>query len=255
MKIVAIICEYNPFHSGHEHQIREIRKKFSNRVKIVSLMSSNFVQRGEPALVDKYTRAKMARKAGADIVLEYPSFFCVSSAESFAQKAIYILNKLNCVDYICYGSESNNKKAIKEIAKVLVEEPQNFKEKLKTYLKEGFSFPKARHLALEEYFRKSKTKTDKDFDLILSSSNDILGLEYEKALILEASDISSFTIKRRGSDYKDSNIEKSYSSAGAIRKLILENENAINLLDMNQNNMPKDSIDLLKEYNKNHDFE
>lgn len=254
MKVVAIISEYNPFHSGHEHQIREIRKKFSNRVKVLSLMSSNFVQRGEPALVDKYTRAKMASKAGADLVLEYPSFFCVTSAESFAQKAIYILNKLNCVDYICYGSESNNPKAIRSIAKILVKEPEEFKENLKTYLKEGFSFPKARHLALEEYFRNQKSKIDNDFDLILSSSNDILGIEYEKALILEKSKISSFTIKRVGSDYKDNNMEGSFSSAGAIRKLILENENAIDLLDKHQGNIPKESLELLKAYNEHNYF-
>jgi len=148
MRIAAIISEYNPFHKGHEYQIRET-KTDGHATHIIALMSGNFVQRGLPAIIDKYRRAEMALLGGADLVLELPGVYALSSAEFFADGAVRILNALNGVQLLSFGSEEGNLNRLKAIAEILANEPDEFKELLKAELHLGHSYPKARNEALK----------------------------------------------------------------------------------------------------------
>ena len=150
MKSLAIISEYNPCHKGHAYQIEKARELSGSDI-IIALMSGNFVQRGIPAVFDKYTRAGLAVLSGADIVIELPTVYATSSAEGFAYYAVDILNRLNTVDYISFGMENDNLSIINEIAKILSDEPENYRILLKKYMSKGFSAPLSREYALSEY--------------------------------------------------------------------------------------------------------
>ena len=246
MNIVGIICEYNPLHCGHKYQIDEIKALFKNDALIVCLLSSNYVQRGEPALVDKYARADMAIECGADMVLEYPTLFCCSSAESYAHNAIYILNSIGIIDYITYGSKSVDSNNVKSISSILANEPSQYKKFLKDELSKGLSFPKARESALSIYL------TDKGYNIhslkqTLQSSNDILAIEYEKALIRHKSNIKTIPIKRVGSDYNDGNLYDTFSSATAIRKTLSDNNGCLKNIS---EQIPITTHRILDEYKK-----
>ena len=143
MKICAIICEYNPFHNGHLHHLREA-KRLSGADAVLCIMSGNFVQRGESAIVDKFTRAKHALMAGADAVIELPVVFSTSNAELFAKGAISVLSSVHAVEYLCFGCENANKTAFKLAAKYLNEEPREVSEKIRQLTASGMSFAKAR---------------------------------------------------------------------------------------------------------------
>jgi predicted nucleotidyltransferase len=178
-------------------------------------MSGNFVQRGEPSVIDKWSRAEIAIKNGIDLVVELPFVYSIQDARGFSYGAISLLSSMGVVDSVVFGSESSNIKRLKNIASILIDEPEEFKFSMKSYLKKGLSFPNARRYALSDTMNESA-------DLI-SKSNDILGLEYVYSLMKLKSSIEPMTIKRQGADYNDPDIKKTFSSATAIRRHIREN--------------------------------
>ncbi|CCJ34554.1 nucleotidyltransferase [Caloramator australicus] len=208
MKVTGIIVEYNPLHNGHLYHLQQT-KQVTNCDYVVAVMSGNFVQRGEPAIVNKWARAEAALNAGVDLVIELPVIYSISSAENFAYGAISILNKLNIIDSICFGSESGDIEPLFKIAQILAEEPKEYKNLLRKFLKQGLPYPKAREFALNNYF--------KDTNNLLQTSNNILGVEYLKALIKLNSNIKPYTIKRIKNNYNDINITSNIASATSIR--------------------------------------
>ncbi len=155
MNILGLIVEYNPFHNGHIYHLSKSIEK-TNATHTVAIMSGNFLQRGEPALFDKYTRAKIAVENGVDLVIELPTLFACQSAEIFSHGAITILNSLNCINSICFGSEEGNTEILYNIAEILANEPNEFKLLLKKYLDDGLLFPTARTNALLIIYIKTK---------------------------------------------------------------------------------------------------
>lgn len=217
MKVLGIVAEYNPFHKGHLYHIKKARE-LTGADYVVAIMSGDFMQRGIPAMTDKYSRTKMALQNGVDLVLELPVYYSTSSAEFFAGASVALLDKLSVVTDLCYGSECGDQGVLAEIASVLVQDPDAYREALQHHLKSGKSFPFARSLALSAYLKDSPSYMD-----ILSSPNNILGIEYEKALIQRKSSINSSTIKRQGADYHDTRFSETYSSALSIRNALNEN--------------------------------
>lgn len=217
MKTIGIIAEFNPFHKGHLHLIEQCKKDLKAD-RVVVIMSGDYVQRGAPAIIDKFTRAKMALSCGADIVFELPIYYSLGSAEYFAGGAVSILDSLGCIDYLCFGSESGNIKPLTQIAQVLAYEPEDFKTALSDELRSGQSFAKARQNALLSVLSKSSEQSN--IVSLLSSPNNILAIEYIKALIARNSSIVPFTIKRIGEGYNSSR-KSEFSSASAIRDFII----------------------------------
>lgn len=218
--ILGIVSEYNPFHNGHLHHLN-LSKKISGCSFTVAVMSGNFTQRGDTALVDKWTRAEMALKAGVDLVIELPTLYALSSAENFADGAIKILNSLGVVDYISFGSEIGEIAPLNDVASILYKEPKEFSNLISKQLKSGLSYPKARELAVSMYFGSSSKK----FKEVLENPNNILGIEYLKALKKHRSPIEPITIKRDYSDYNSKTVKKGIASATAIRTMIEQNKN------------------------------
>ena len=216
MKVLGIVCEYNPFHNGHLHHIN-MAKKLTHADYVICVMSGNFVQRGEPAILDKWTRTKMALLSGVDMVIELPIPYCISSAYYFAKASISILNSLNIVTDLCFGSEIGDIKPLQDIANILINEPLEYKNHLKKYLDLGNSYAKSRELALSEYLN---NKSIKD---IMACPNNILGIEYLKALSELKSNIVASTITRT-SDYNSNEINSSVVSSSAIRNLLHDNQ-------------------------------
>lgn len=221
MKITGIVVEYNPLHNGHVIHIKKT-KTVTKCDGIVAIMSGNFVQRGTPAIFDKWTRTKMALLNGVDLVIELPVVYSISSAEFFAWGSMSLLNSLGIVDSLCFGSESGNIQDIKNISNILVNEPSEFKTSLKKFLDEGNTFPLARNLALYEYLGNNQ-KNCLSFNNFFASSNNILGIEYCKNLLKLNSNIKPFTISREGSSYNSPNLESKFSSATAIRNHLQSN--------------------------------
>ena len=215
MKIVGLITEYNPFHNGHLYHIKTA-KKLTDADYVVVVMSGNFLQRGTPAIIDKYSRTRMALASGADLVIELPCAYSTSSAEFFASGSVALLSQMGCIDYLCFGSECGDTEILKKIAFILADEPLTFKELLKKYLKEGLSFPIGRKKALLDYMADT-TMTKEELEPILSEPNNILAIEYIKALIKQNSKIIPLAIKRVVSGYHDSLIKDKICSATAIR--------------------------------------
>ena len=207
MKTVGIICEYNPFHNGHKKQIDAIRAKLSEDCAIVCLMSGNFVQRGYPAIFHKSLRAQAAIMAGADLVLELPVTYALSSAEGFAAGGVKILGSF--CDALCFGTETGNANALMDTAKALLSE--EFRIALREQLDKGLSFPAARAAALEEHAE------------LLQKPNDILAVEYCKAILAQSSKMQPMPIMRQG-DYHDTAADIENPSATAIRNLLQSGE-------------------------------
>lgn len=226
MNVTGIIVEYNPLHNGHVYHISKT-KELTGCDYIVGVMSGNFVQRGEPALVNKWARTKMALKAGIDLVIELPFIYSTSSAEGFAFGAVSTLDSLGLIDNICFGSEAGDTKFLEYIAQILANEPKEYKNFLHNYLKEGISYPSARQNALFEYFRLKIPGfiDEKELVNILGSSNNILGIEYLKAIYRLSSNIKPFSIKRMHNSYNEVSLTGNISSATSIRKNI--NDDAI----------------------------
>lgn len=248
MNITGIIVEYNPFHNGHLHHI-EKSKSLTNCDAIVAIMSGNFVQRGLPAIVDKWTRTKMALMNGIDLVIELPLIYSLSSAEFFASGAISLLNNLGTVNNLCFGSECGDIETLLYISKILSEEPENFKIFLKDELNKGFSYPLARSKALLKFLKVSSSESScfKNIEEILNSPNNILGLEYCKKLIKLNSNILPFTINREGGHYNSTVFNEQFSSASSIRKYIKENTN----IDILKKYIPENVYTLLLNLNEN----
>ena len=241
MKICAIICEYNPFHNGHLYQLREA-KRLSEADAILCIMSGNFVQRGEAAVIDKFTRARHALEAGADIVIELPTVFATSNAELFAKGAIHILSSIPDVDTLCFGCESANKTALKLAAKYLNDEPKEVSDKIKKLTANGVSYAKARTQAWAGYI---------PMDL-LCSPNNILGLEYTRAILAENANIDILPIERIGGGYNDDSLKENYSSATAIRTAIKDKISIHNNVpDFVATDLPttlETTLDILEKY-------
>ena len=244
MKVVGLITEYNPFHYGHKYHLN-MAKKITNSDYSIAIMTGSFVQRGEPSLVDKWTKAKMAIDNGVDLVIELPFIFAVQSAELFAYGSVSLLHHLNIVDDIVFGSEIGDLTPLKKIAKILADEPTYYKERLKKYLNKGNSFSVSRSLALEDYFNKFKLndKYKIDVDKTLKMSNNILAIEYLKNLILLNSKIKPVTVKRIGSSYKEDQLNHKIASATAIRNKILNGE-----VEAIKEYVPKKTFDHLINY-------
>ena len=216
-KAVGIIAEYNPFHKGHEYQIQQAKEKTGAEIAVI-LMSGDFVQRGTPAIFAKHQRTAMALLGGADIVFELPSFYACGSAEYFSSGAVSVFNALNSIDFLCFGSESGEIDTCRFLGKLLADEPKLYKEKLRSFLKQGLSFPAARKSALAEYLKEKDIPFSEDF---LDTPNNILGIEYCKSLAAQNSSIVPVTIKRIGSSYHETSLSSEYPSASAIRRELI----------------------------------
>ena len=214
MKIAGIIAEYNPFHTGHAYHIQKT-KELTGADYIVVVLSGDFVQRGAPALYSKHLRTRMALLGGADLVFELPSTHSCESAEFFAQNAVRLLNALGCVDVLSFGSESGTIEPFLKLGSFLSAETPEYRNLLKEYLKKGESFPKARSLTLQELL----SNTDADTGTFLQTPNNILGVEYCKALCRQNSPIRPLTVKREGNGYHDDSLNGEFPSASAIRAL------------------------------------
>ncbi|MCF8000700.1 MAG: nucleotidyltransferase [Halanaerobiales bacterium] len=226
MKVAGIIVEYNPFHLGHKYHIKKTRE-ITNADYIVAIMTGNFMQRGTPAICDKWNRTKMALKGGVDLLIELPLCYSIRSAEYFAQASMRLLNALGIVDNVVFGSEYGKIDSLQEIAKLLITENSYYKKRLNHYLNKGMVFPAARKYALIDQI---KLKGNDDFWAennifqILNGSNNILGIEYLKAKYKFNLDLNLKTIKRIGQDYHSKKINDKYVSATSIRKYINKNE-------------------------------
>ena len=262
--VLGIIAEYNPFHNGHLYHLKESKRK-CNAKYVVAIISGNFTQRGDASIVNKFEKAKMAIENGIDMVIELPTLYSISSAENFADGAIKILNELNFITHISFGSESGNINQLNNIASILTDEPEEFSKLLKEELRKGSSFPVARQNAIEKFLNLTNKN---EFNKLLKSPNNILAIEYLKALKKTKSNITPITIERKNVDYYSENIVENFASSTKIRKEISENLNMytnimdINNMDinnMNMNNMdvnmdmflnscmPKKSYDIIKE--------
>lgn len=205
MSIAAIIAEYNPFYSGHLYQIRELRKKLGSHTQILALMSGNFVQRGEPAVMDKYLRTELALRAGVSAVAELPVWMATASAADFAEGAVRILNALGCVDYLCFGCEHDDLELLEETAEVFLEEPEPYRSLLKKLLAAGYSFPAAREAAFLEHLRESGNSFyhEESDEGYLRLPNNILAISYLMALRKTGSRMQPLPVKRVGSYHSD----------------------------------------------------
>ncbi|MHB9336272.1 tRNA(Met) cytidine acetate ligase [Fusobacterium polymorphum] len=226
--VIGLIVEYNPFHNGHLHHIQEIDRLFEDNIKI-AVMSGDYVQRGEPSLINKFEKTKIALSQRIDIVIELPAFYSTQSAEIFAKGSVNLLNKLSC-SHIVFGSESNDLDKLKRITTISL--TKEFELSLREFLAEGFSYPTAFSKAL--------------FDEKLGS-NDILAMEYLKAIKVINPKIEACSIKREKTGYYDDE-KDNFASATYIRKVLLDsNEKKEDKLNKIKNLVPEFSYKILEE--------
>lgn len=231
MKTAGIIAEYNPFHKGHQFQLDYTKEKLGADYVIVA-MSGDYVQRGTPALLPKHMRAEMALRCGADLVLELPASVSCASAEFFAGGGVSLLGSLGVVDMLCFGSEEGEMPLFHLIAKLLVEEPFEYRSALQGNLKKGLSFPSARGAALLSCFsspgnalthENEQQISSKKLTEFLASPNNILGIEYCKAILRQKSSLTPVTLKREGAGYHDTDLRHDAApSASGIRTFLKE---------------------------------
>ncbi len=217
-RVLGIVAEYNPFHNGHLYHIKQSIEQ-TDAEYVVCVISGNFVQRGNTSIIDKWTKAKMAIVNGADLVIELPTVYSTSSAENFAEGAIKTLDQLGIVDTISFGMETNDLANLNNIANVLYQEPKEYVTMLNHELSKGLSFPKARENALMVYLNDIKR-----YASILSGSNNILGIEYLKAMKKLKSNMKPVGIKREKVFYNDDFIIDDFASSTAIRKMIVNRQ-------------------------------
>lgn len=201
MRVNGIVAEYNPFHNGHRYQLEESRRLTGADYTVI-VMSGGFVQRGAPALADKQARAEMALRCGADLVLELPVLYACSSAEAFAAGAVALLDGLGAVTHLCFGSECGDVDALGQIAAFLLEEPEPYRMALKASLKQGLSYPNARARAISAC-REAGEVLPEGCGELLASPNNILGIDYIKALLHSKSSMVPVTIQRVGAGYHE----------------------------------------------------
>ena len=226
MKATGIVVEYNPFHNGHKYHLQKTKELNPNNI-IIAVMSGDFVQRGEPSIIDRWTKTKMALANGVDLVIELPVFYSSQSAEIFAKGAVGILEELKCESMV-FGSESGKIDELKRIS--TLQESEEFKIKLKERLKSGDSYPTAHSSTMKEILDESEL-----------NSNDILGLEYIKAIRYWKSSIIPMTLKREKVGYHDTNIVGDFASATKIREHLKKNEEISSIVT-------QESFNTLKEY-------
>lgn len=216
MSAIGIICEYNPFHEGHKYHIQKARE-LTGADTVVVIMNGDFMQRGEPAIVDKYTRAGMALDGGADLVFELPVRYGISSAEDFAYGGILALKSLSFVDSYCFGSESGDVGALRRVGEFLAEESDEFRTSLASLLRSGLSYPAAREHALREQLEGEEAELPD-----MAAPNDILGIEYIRAAKQLHVSMKPVAVKRMGMGYHDTEVteEQEFMSATAIRERI-----------------------------------
>ncbi len=216
-KVLGIVAEYNPFHNGHLYHL-EKSKEMTGSSYTVAIMSGNFTQRGSTSLMDKWSKAEAAIQCGVDLVIELPVLYSISSAENFAEGSLKILDSLKVVDYISFGSETADIEILNKCADVLYREPRRYKTLLSHELKKGVSFPKARESALMMYLNDIRKYAN-----VLSSPNNILGIEYLKAIRKLKSNIQPVCIPRYEAGYNDLSYTGNIASSTAIRNIIKNN--------------------------------
>jgi predicted nucleotidyltransferase len=222
MKAVGLVVEYNPFHNGHAHHLNSA-KESSNADIVIAVMSGNFLQRGEPALISKWYRAKMALQAGVDLVFELPYIFATQKAETFANGAVSILDAAGC-DFLCFGSENGDIHDFNKTLEFMEERNETYQENIKKHIKTGVSYPKAQALSFEE-LKSTHGLVD------LAKPNNILGYHYLKAIQSQGSHMAPLTIKRKNADYHDEHFaSERIASATSIRKALFStNEQEIGI--------------------------
>ncbi|MFZ5352612.1 MAG: nucleotidyltransferase [Bacillota bacterium] len=242
MKVIGIVTEYNPFHNGHKYQIQAARDA-CNAEAVICVMSGSFVQRGEPAMFDKWSRAKMAVLSGADLVIELPFVYSCQPADIFAFGALKLLNATGIVDYVCFGSELGSTEPLAKLAQLLLDEPAALKQHLRNNLSLGYTYPKAMNLALSQY---SAAEGHSDLSHVLDKPNNVLGIEYIKAIKRLGSSIKPVTVQRIANDYNDKEIKSAIASATSIRSEI--NQNGVS--DKVKMSVPKESLEIIQELYK-----
>ena len=216
MSNIAIIAEYNPFHNGHKFLIDTARER-TGLDTVIALMSGNFVQRGVPAMADKYTRAEAALAGGASMVFELPVLFATGSARDFAFGAINILDKMNSVEYLVFGAEDERMDIFDRVSDILAFEPEEYTTLLNDFLSKGLSYPAASEKALVKILGDDKSP-------VLSKPNNILAMSYLTAIKRFKSQIKPIIIKRNDPGYHSTELNQAFSSATAIRKAMEENQ-------------------------------
>lgn len=265
MNVTGIIAEYNPFHNGHAFHIEETRKN-TDADYCIAVISGNFVQRGAPALVNKYDRTKMALENGIDLVIELPVIAATSSAESFALGGVCLLDKLGVVSHISFGAEADTASDIEllgRLADFFAAEPPAFQKYLEQELKCGCSFPAARAKAalncLQQLDSGSMNDTLAQFEHLLGSPNNILAIEYMKAIHRHDLKLKPSVVTRTGAGYHDADTDTELASASALRKFIFQ-DNSCQKTDsemLNQmltHTVPDSVRELLLTAHKNHAF-
>jgi predicted nucleotidyltransferase len=239
LKTIGVIAEFNPFHRGHEYLIAEA-KALAKADFCIVVMSGNFVQRGAPAVMDKYARTQMALLNGADLVLELPACYATGSAEYFARGAICLLDKLGIVDYVCFGSECGNIALLKQAAAIFTHESPAYQESLRENLKKGCSYPVARSLAIDSFSSPAAA--------VINQPNNILAIEYLRALSFFQSPVIPLTIKRKGAGYHDEQATANeYCSATAIRKMLFQAANDDDTLKLLKPFVPENTLSLYSQ--------
>lgn len=211
LKIAGVICEYNPFHNGHKYQLDMLKTEFD---AVICVMSGSFVQRGDIAIFDKWTRAKAALLSGADLVIELPVSYVLSSAQGFAEGGIRILESLGIIDSVSFGSECGDIEKLSRCAEIMLNEPPEVSEKIKKYADDGMSFPKARAMAYDGILEQD----------IISNPNNILAIEYISALLKIGSNITPITHTRKAVGYHDLKSTDEFASATLLRDMIKRGE-------------------------------
>ncbi len=232
MKFCAIICEYNPFHNGHKYHIEQSLKQ-SGCDGVLCIMGGNFSQRGEPAIVEKYSRAAMAIAGGATAVVQIPTYFCTANAEIFAQAAIKIATSFKNVTHISFGSECGDIRSLTELAKFLNKEPEFYKSRIRRNLNDGYSLGRAKTHALQECINEGFVKFTRPevVSNILNSPNNILSVEYLRVLLKSGrNDITPITVKRieNYDDIEDLDVDN-LTSATAIRASVYTSKRIWNI--------------------------
>lgn len=245
MKVVGIIAEYNPFHKGHLYHINKIKSDFKADA-VICVMSSNFVQRGEPAIFDKWARTKMALRGGIDLIIELPICYCTSTAEIFAESAVKTMAETKVVDTISFGIEEYGEKELMYLGNLLANEPHLLKHYIKYYLHKGLSFASAREKAVIKHSRLQNLSLDLNLiSQILRKPNNILAVEYIKALNRLKTDISVYPVLRKGAEYHDTSIGNTYPSATGVRKAI--EKYPTDYLKYISHALPSSSLEIIKE--------
>ena len=219
MKITGIICEYNPFHNGHLYHIRKTRE--NGATHIVAVMSGNFVQRGDTAVMDKLERARLAVRSGADLVIELPVQYCLSSAENFAAGAVYLLESLGAVQELSFGSECGDAEVLKNALEKVDIIAKAHADDIKSIMEKGYTYPRALSSVLKG--------TDADVAEIISSPNNLLAIEYMRSLKRLSSKMKPFTVKRVNAPHDGADPKNGYASASYIRE-VLESERNVSAI-------------------------